>query len=243
MLIKSTNLRQARFMDFYQVMSIILSFLSNEDKAALNLAIEAEEFETAFGMLDKAMKQAQKTGVTDLLIAADDARDSVFVGFSGCIRNYNRFPDPDIAGAATSLLLITDKYGSDIIRLPQRDETGVLKNIIAELKTPENMALLQKTGLALWLPKLEEANNAFESLYLTRNEKESEYVFGLARTERDNMQAAFNKLVRAIEANAYLNGEAAYRPLAEKINTVIANVQQDVKSRTTQNRKKNSTNQ
>jgi hypothetical protein len=140
-------------------------------------------------------------------------------------------------------LLITDKYGSDIIRLPQREETGVLKSIIAELKMPENMTLLQKTGLSLWLIKLEEANNAFESLYLSRSEKESEYINGLARSERDNMQAAFNKLVRAIEANAYLKGEEQYKPLAEKINTVIANAQQTVKTRATQNKKKNSTNQ
>ena len=149
MLIKSTNLRQARFMDFYQVMSLVLSFLSVEDKVALNLATEAGEFETVFGMLDKALKQAQKTGITDALIAADDTRDSIFSGFTGCLRGSTRFPDAEISGAASALLLITDKYGSDIIRLPQREETAVLKNIITELKTDGNMTLLQKTRLGL----------------------------------------------------------------------------------------------
>ena len=89
----------------------------------------------------------------------------------------------------------------------------------------------------MWLDKLEQANNEFDNLYVNRNEKEAEFISGLTRTERANMQAAFEKLVRAIEANAYLRGEDAYKPLAEKINTEVANVQQAAKSRATLNAK------
>ena len=141
-----------------------------------------------------------------------------------------------LSGRAT-LLLITDKYGAGVARLPQRQETGVIKNIIAELRMSKNIMLLQNTGLAMWLDKLEQANNEFDNLYVNRNEKEAEFISGLTRTERANMQAAFEKLVRAIEANAYLRGEDAYKPLAEKINTEVANVQQAAKSRATLNAK------
>ena len=72
MLVKSTNLANARFMDFYQVMSLVLSFLSKEDLNRLNVAQEANDFQTVFGIFEKAVKQARKTGVTDPLILADD---------------------------------------------------------------------------------------------------------------------------------------------------------------------------
>lgn len=235
MLVKSTNLANARFMDFYQVMSLVIGFLSKEDLAALNLAQEAGDFTTAFAVFEKAIKQAQKTGITDALIEADDVRDNIFTGFTGALRNMTRFPNDMVAQSAIKLLAIIEKYGEGIARLPQREETGVIKNIIAELKLPENIELLQTSGQAMWLREFETSNTKFEELYLNRNEKESEFISGLTRAERANMQAAFEKLVRGIEANAYLKGEAAYKPLAEKINTEVANVQQAAKSRATLN--------
>jgi len=235
MLIKSTNLGRARFMDFYQVMSLVLSFLSKEDLNRLNVAQEANDFQTVFEIFEKAVKQARKTGVTDPLILADDKRDNVYIGFTGSLQHATRFPDEVVAQSAAKLLLITDKYGSGVARLPQRQETGVIKNIITELRMSENMQLLQNTGQMMWLDKLEQTNNEFDNLYVNRNEKESEFISGLTRAERANMQAAFEKLVRAIEANAYLKGEDAYKPLAEKINTEVANVQQAAKSRSTLN--------
>ena len=237
MLIKSINLGRARLMDFYQVMSLVLSFLSKEDLVALNLAQEAGDFQTVFDIFDKAIKQAQKTGITDDVIAADDERDNIFTGFTGSLHSLTRFPDADIAQSATKLLLILEKYDNDVTRLPQREETGVLKSISTELKTPENVVLLQKTNQTLWATKLDESNTKFENLYEHRTEKEAEFIAGLTRTERANTQAAFEKLVRAIEANAYLKGEAAYKPLADKINTEVANVQQAAKSRATMNAK------
>ena len=113
----------------------------------------------------------------------------------------------------------------------------MIKNIITELRLPENMMLLQNTGLIMWLEKVEQTNIEFDNLYVNRNEKEAEFISGLTRAERARMQAAFEKLVRAIEANAYLRGEDAYKSLAEKINTEVANVQQAAKSRATLNAK------
>ena len=237
MLIKSTNLANARFMDFYQVMSLVIGFLSKEDLVALNLAQEAGAFKTVFDLLEKALKQAQKTGITDDIIAADDERDNVYTGFTGSLRSMTRFPDAEIAQSAAKLLLVIEKYGNDVVRLPQREETGAIKNMVTEMQSPENVPLLQKTMQTLWVDKLDLANNKFDALYVNRNEKESEFISGLTRTERANTQAAFEKLVRAIEANAYLKGEAAYKTLADKINTEVANVHQAAKSRATMNAK------
>lgn len=231
MLVKSINLANARFMDFYQVMSLVQSFLTKEDLVALNLTQEASRLQTAYDAFDKAIKQAQKTGVTNGIIAADDERDNIFTGFTGSLRSLTRFPDEETAQAAARLLQIVEKYGANITRLPQREETAVLKNISAELKSPENMALLVKTNQKPWAEKLDESNTRFDALYEHRTEKEAEFITGLTRTERTNTQAAFENLVRAIEANAYLKGEAAYKPLADKINTEVAKVQQTAKMR------------
>lgn len=233
MIIKSTNLANARMMDFYQVMSLTANYLSKEDLEALQLTPYATEFNAAFSQLDKAVKQAQKTGYTESIVAADDNRDNVYTGFRGALRSMMRFPDADIASSAEALQVITDKYGESITRLPQREESAILSNIVAELQSEANAALLQTTGLNIWVEKLDEANKAFDDLYVSRTEKEAQFIVGLTRTERGNMQTAFEKLAQAIEAYAFINGEEAYKTLADRINTEVANVQQAAKARAT----------
>jgi hypothetical protein len=233
MLIKSTNLDKARLMDFYQVMSLTSSFLQKEDTAALKLSTVASDFNTALSSLDKALKQAQKTGYTDAIIAADDERDSILTGFLGTLRNLLRFPDKIIMNATAKLLVVTEKYGPGITQLPQREETATLTSMVADLRSAENAPMLQTANLTIWVDKLDEANRAFDDLYRHRNGKESEFIIGLTRTERANMQAVFEKLVQAIEAYAFINEAPLYQPLAEKINTEVANVQQATKTRAT----------
>jgi hypothetical protein len=233
MLIKSTNLERARLMDFYQVMSLTNSFLQKEDTTQLNLTTVTGDFNTAFVRLDSALKQAQKTGYTDAIIAADDQRDSILTGFLGALRSMVRFPDKTVAAAVTQLLVVTGKYGSGVARLPQREETAALTNMVTELRNTTNAPLLQTANLTVWVDHIDTANRAFDDLYSHRTEKEAAFITGLTRTERTNMQAAFEKLVQAIESYAFINGEALYKPLTEKINTEVAKVQTAAKSRTT----------
>lgn len=233
MLIHSTNLQRARLMDFYQVMSLINGFLQKEGLDALNLAAVTIVYSTAFDSFDRALKQALKSGYTDAIIAADNDRDNILIGFLGALHSLERFPDKAIAEAATQLLLVIDKYGPGIARLPQREESAILRNIVADLRNAENAPRLQTTNTSIWVDHLDAANRAFDELYSHRTEKEAEFITGLTRTERANMQSAFEKLVQTIESYACINGEAAYKSLAEKINVEIANVQQAAKARAT----------
>ena len=232
MLIKSTNLANARLMDFFQVMSILNGFLTQEDLETLQLKPYADDFSAQFIVFDNALKQALKTGYTEQVIIADDARDAVLTGFLGTVRSLMYFPDAAVADAAAKIMNIIEKYGTGIQRLPQREETAVITNLMQDLRA--NSADIQSiTGLITWVDKLDEANKAFDALYNSRTEKEAEFIVGLTRTERAAMQTDFENLSRGIDAYAFINGEENYKPLANKINTEIANVQQAIKARAT----------
>lgn len=234
MLIKSTNLANARLMDFYQVMDLTAGFLQKEDLVTLNLDPIASDFKITFGNFDKALKQAQKTGYTDAIIEADDNRDNILIGLLSVLGGYTRFPDKEVASAASQLLEVANKYGSGVARLPQREESAVLTNMVGDLRNEVNAPLLPTVGVAIWVDKLDEANLSFAELYANRTAKEAEFITGLTRTERANMQASFEKLAQAIEAYAFINGEAAYKPLADKINQAVADMQQASRARATQ---------
>jgi hypothetical protein len=232
-LIKSTNLSHIRLMDLYQVMSHTSGFLAGENLAELRLDVVASEFGTTFVSFEKALKQAQKTGYTEAIIADDDLRNTIFTGFMGSVKGLVRFPDAALSTAAEQIVTVVGKYVTSIAELPQREKTAAITNMVQDLRSADHLTLLQTTGVTAWVDKLDEANRTFDELYSHRTEKEAEFVTGLVHSERIAMQQAFVKLGKAIEAYAFINGEAAYRSLADKINTEIGAVRQAVKARHT----------
>ncbi len=230
-LIKSTNLTKAHLMDFSEVMHLVASFLKKEDLTTLKLVIISEEFHQALDELGKSLTQARKTGITESLLEMDRLRDTIFTGFKTVVKGMTYFPEKTISDAANNIKLVVEKYGKKVQKLPQREETAVLTNLIEDLTTDEYKKDVQTAGLTTWVEKLEQANNQFEELYTQRTEKEAQFVVGLAQKERENMQEMFVKLCRTIEAYALIEGEEAYRPLANKINTEISNVQEAIKRR------------
>ncbi len=230
-LIKSTNLKNAHLMDFFEVMSIVATFLEKENLETLKLTTVVAEFTKSLELLEKALTQARKTGITESLLEADNLRDNIFTGFTNVLRGMTYFSDVIISEAAVAITDVVKKYGKGVKRLPQREETAVLTNLIEDLKNDEYKEQVAVAGLTIWVEKLEQANVEFENLYTQRTEKEAQFVVGLAQMERENMQNAFVKLCRTIEAYAIIEGEEKYKPLGDKINAEVSNVQQAIKAR------------
>ena len=76
------------------------------------------KFNAAFLSFDKTIKQVQKTGITNLIIPADDNRDNILIGFTAAMRSMLRFPYTEVAQSAARMLNISEKYGDDVARLP-----------------------------------------------------------------------------------------------------------------------------
>ncbi len=228
-LIKSTSLNKAHIMDFAEVMSIVASFLEKEDLDALKLTQIANEFTQQLEALDKGLVQARKTGLTEKIVATDNQRDSLFVGFRSVLNGMLHFPDQNVAEMAEQIKIVVDKYGKNIPRLPQREETSVLTNLIDDLQADENKEKVNSLNLTPWVVAMQKANNEFEKLYTERTEKSSKIVIALAKEEREKMQEAFTSLCQTINAYGIIEGEEAYKSLANKINEEVSNVKQRYK--------------
>lgn len=235
-IIKSTYLQRVQIMDFFEVMNIIAVYVGKEDLETLKLKAVGTEFINAFHSFDKSVKQANKTVLTEKILKTDDIRDKILVGFKSVISGMILFPKEDVAEAATVISILVDKYGKNIQEMGQRNETGIIHNLIDDLKSDKHKQQVTVAKLDDWVVELEKANIDFENLYIQRSEEQSEFVVGLAKKERENLQNAFEKLCRNIEAYATIEGEAAYKPLANKINEEVQKAQQNVKARQTKNK-------
>ncbi len=230
-LIKSSNLRNAHLMDFAEVMSVVASFLEKEDLEALKLTQVANEFTQQLEELENGLVQARKTGLTEQIVATDHQRDNLFIGFRHILKGMTYFPDENVVQMAKQIKIVVEKYDKHINRLPQREETSVLSNLIDDLQADENKQQVNTLNLTPWVIAMQQANDKFEELYTERTEKESKIVIALAKTQRHNMQEAFTNLCQTINAYAIILGEADYQSLANKINTEINNVKQLIKTR------------
>ncbi len=234
-LIKATNLQEAHLMDFFQVMQLISKWLDKEDLEKLKLTEASAKFKAALKDLDDALLQAKKTEFTKKIVETDNLRDRILRGMMHVVKGVTYFPDDNLSDMAEQVKIIIYKYGKNIQKISQREESGVVINLLQDLKKEPIASMLPQLGLAQWVPKLEEANAKFDELYVARSEEEATFINGLTREHREKMQQSFSYLCKSIEAYAFIEGEDAYHTLAERINVEVDKIKQLVKFRKTQN--------
>lgn len=231
-MIERSDLSRLRLMDFFQTQSNMLAHLRREDLEALKLKeVVNDVFLPAHSELDEALKPFRKTGLTDPLLALDAERDAAAVGFVAHIRLFLRFPETDKAEASERLMRIVEKYGERFHRLPQREQTGVVVNLLQDLDTPQATADLALLDATPWVEAMRTANNAFEQLYNDRTRLAAAAQTGRTRNARIALQEAFNRVVRTLNALALLEGEEPYGRLAENINREVQQALQTLRTK------------
>ncbi len=229
-MIKSVNLQRVTHEDFYQIMSLVIAFLKKENLEELKLTDLAAAFEKAFEALDKAFKQARKTGLVSLKDEIDVLRDDLVIGWAQTVLALLRFPDADIKAAAQRIANAFEKYGgSAIATLPQKDETAAVTNLLQDVDEKDLVA----TDTKRWADRLRAENTRFAEVLAQKVEKDAEYIAGLLTDERKKTDTQFRQLCKGIDALAFLNGEAPYQNLANNINQLVADAQSAVKQKDT----------
>ena len=159
---------------------------------------------------------------TSEIVVADQARDKLFLFYKQIIQAYADYqPAADKQKAGSTLAFAFCEAG-DVPRLDYASETSTLTDLVEKLRQEPYVAALAAIGLADAPDALEEANTAFNTIYLKR-----------AATERDRAQSwsmktlrpitddAFNSLAKAINAlyavNEMVTGDAGVREALGKV--------------------------
>lgn len=94
----------------------------------------------------------------------DTDRDNLTANFVRSVNAESNFPysDPAKKDTMKQLLKVVHSYGLKITRLSYNEESAALDNFINDVKKID-LAPLSETGLARWIPLIENANNSFKS--------------------------------------------------------------------------------
>lgn len=226
-------------------------FLQHQDFALHSLIIPEVEkladaqvtglvatYKEKFAKFDETLKVGGKSPYSKQLADLDAVRDKIYKGMEGQVKAMLNHFDEEKAQIAYHVKVILDKYGSPV-KLPYLQEDSVIKNIITDLRAYDNATepeeedrpvvqslnatndLLQIIGLLEWVDRLEEANNAFMTVYTERNVVDATVVTGATKAAREACDTAADDVFRRINALAELNGDADYIEVINNVNQLI----------------------
>lgn len=196
-------------------------------------------FETKLDAFDEALKSSSSLPSTALATDADVERDSAWRGANAYVKAMTDHPDPASATTATEVKRLIDTYG-DPTSLAQTEESGVLHNLIQDLKalSAEKTQLLSLTP---WITNLENKEKAFKEAAQKRTDEKSKIIVGIVKQSRSEADAAYKQLVSTVNALCLLEGEEKYTTFIDHVNVMIDERKTILRTRSTINAKKNKT--
>ena len=214
------NLTKLRLMNFYQVMTNVQLFLSQEDLETLKLKDAAKVFDEKYKAFDAAVQPMRGDVDTKELNKLDERRDKALIGLYGHVRVFTGFPEEAKATAAQQLQAILLKYDKAPQTKPLREETAIVSNVVSDLEVADAKAKLTLIGAEKWLDELKDANKKFEAAYNARTQRNMDLV-GQTKEKRIALDDEYRRLAHTINALATLGGEAPYKRLMSSINADI----------------------
>lgn len=230
-MIAKSNLSNLRVMDFFQVLSLIDTYLQKEELAALRLQEVYEKFKLSLLSLDESLQKVSTKHDTKVMRKADKQRNEVLVALRGILSAYSRSPVKEQAAAGASLLSQMQKYGKSIQKLPLREKSATINNLLQDLQKGTPQQEMRMLGLAEWSGVLKSANIAFEQVYVERSNDQAEIEVGKVKLCRTDAQKAFDLLCKTINSLAFIDGPQAYKSITDKIDNEVSKAISEAKRR------------
>lgn len=148
----------------------------------------------------------------------DKTRDRLISGFIKDVQAEKLFPHEDAAikKSVKELVNIAGKYGTKINRYPLNEQTAAVDNLLTECKAL-NLSSLDGSGIARWLPLIENANAGFKQAnqqYIEDSAGSS--AIDPATSLAPELTDAIGNLIIVLYTKArFSNDEAAGKALAE----------------------------
>ena len=224
--IQKFDLHSQRNAAHYQFQTDFNSLVIKYSPQALGIFEDYTAYQPLLQDEGVALVAITKSATTEEIETGDKNRDFTFRGTADKVTNSLNHFDPQVREAAKRVKVIFDAYGN---LAPKRDdeESGLITSLIEDLRTkvPADIATIQ---LIDWVAELERLNNAFIALQATRNSEEAKKSELRMKNVRVVVDAAYNKIVKRINALIIVNGEAPYAEFVKELNVRIGRAQDSI---------------
>lgn len=221
----------------------VIESIANDTPAARSsegatpaLTAAVNSFKDALNLFDDALKDSSKLSSAAAATDADHLRDASWRGANAYAKAMTVHPTEAARSAAAEVKILFDKYG-DPTSLSQTEESGVLHNLIQDLKALDS-SKLTAAAFAPWLTDLETCETNFLAASQLRTEEAASRTVGIVKQSRLVADEAYRSLVDMVNALCLVNGEAPYATFIDHVNVLVDHQKAVLKSRSTKNAKK-----
>lgn len=194
-----------------------------ETAAKLGIEILDSEFNDAVAVETASVAVEEGSIYTEKMNAKADERSQLLSGFNHLLENGLRHYDPAKRDASEQLARVKAVYGN-INKKSKTEKTTAIRNLTHDLLTPENMPFLTLIEGTEWVTKLQAVNEEVDTIYLTRNDEETERISGDVRAARTVTDPIFTAIVEKVNAEVIVNGEANYLHFINQLNGIISDL-------------------
>lgn len=210
--------------------------LSMKTSSPTALSASIATFKSAVDTFDNALKDSAAVPSSAIAAEADTARDNAWRGANNYLKAMTAHPTDTVCKTAAEVKMLFDKYG-DPTALPQTEESGILHNLLQDLKAIDN-GKLAGIFFEAWLTNLDACEEAFLAAVSQRTEEEAARQVGIVKESRQAADTAYRSLTGLVNALAMVNGDGAYATFIDRVNVLIDRQKTVLKARATNNRKK-----
>lgn len=200
------------------------------------LTTSIDTFKSAVNAFDNVLKDSATTPSTAIAADADADRDNAWRAANNYLKGMAAYPAEEVRKTAIEVKTLFDKYG-DPTALPQTEESGILHNLLQDLKAID-ISKLSSIAFKAWLDNLESCEIAFLAAVSQRTEEEAARQVGIVKEKRQAADNAYRSLVELVNALAVVNGDEAYATFVDRVNVIINKQKTVLKTRTTNAKKK-----
>lgn len=187
--------------------------------------------------LDSALKVSTTVPSAKWVMEADAARDFAYSGLYNYVKAMTAHPDASIAAAAEKALAILDKYGNPTAK-PQLEESGILHNLLQELKAAKEAGDFTGLDIEPWLTRLQNAETSFLNATDAKVQEEAAREVGLSKQARQAADDAYRKLVDIVNMLAAMHGDEKFATFIGNVNALVEQQRTKLKTRATNSAKK-----
>ena len=223
----------------YSLMDAFKTMLAETNFTNGRLAALIATFHERFGKEDLWFAYARTSEVIARRRAADNRRDKFYSKLYALVRVWYESEVPEKEQAATALRKVFKQYKLNVA--DQLDaESGGLEIIIEVLSTDEMQAHIQTLGGKWLFDEMKASHESFKLLRMEQAEEESKKVVGALVKARKACDAAYDDIIRTIEAAAIVADDPApYEAFIKRWNGALKNYS-DILSRKGKRKKKDS---
>lgn len=201
------------------------------------LTTGVDTHKTALEGLDSALKVSTTVPSAKWVMEADAARDFAWTGLYNYVKAMTAHPDASIAAAAEKALAILDKYGNPTGK-PQLEESGILYNLLQELKAAKEAGDFTDLDIEPWLTRLENTETSFLNATDAKVQEEATREAGLSKQARLAADDAYRKLVDTVNMLAAMHGDEKFATFIGNVNALVEQQRTKLKTRATNSAKK-----